>query len=251
MNIINDFKGFTKYEKTFFTLFILAQIIIFFLPLFIGEEKSIGVDGWLNLIAAISGVLCVFMAAKGRLSTFFYGLIQVSTYGYLSFKAHFMGEVGMQVIFGVFQFIGLYVWLKNRHLDQSEKTEEVDSRGLTMKQWGIVIVVTIVVYAALVFLLSQLSGAFYSEQPWIDGASTSLSLVAQTLMTLRFSEQWFFWIVVNIITIVLWVTNLVQSIQMEAVNFGSVAMIVMWVAFLINSIYGYIQWKQKEDIHPL
>ena len=45
MNIINDFKGFTKYEKTFFTLFILAQIIIFFLPLFIGEEKSIGVDG--------------------------------------------------------------------------------------------------------------------------------------------------------------------------------------------------------------
>ena len=120
-----------------------------------------------------------------------------------------------------------------------------------MKQWGIVIVVTIVVYAALVFLLSQLSGAFYSEQPWIDGASTSLSLVAQTLMTLRFSEQWFFWIVVNIITIVLWVTNLVQSIQMEAVNFGSVAMIVMWVAFLINSIYGYIQWKQKEDIHPL
>ncbi|MCG3400120.1 nicotinamide riboside transporter PnuC [Staphylococcus massiliensis] len=249
MFIVKDFKGFSTYEKWFFGVFICLQCLIFFFPLFVGEEKRISLDGWLNLIASVSGVITVFMAAKGRLSTFFFGLIQVSTYGYLSFKQHFMGEVGMQIVFGIFQFIGIYFWIKNMSHDpnaEDTKVKEVDSRGLNVKTWALTIIGTGVVYALLVVLLQNLSGAFYAEHAYVDGASTALSIVGQILMTLRYKEQWLFWIFVNIISIILWWQALSDSLNTGDVSLGSVSMIVMWLAFLINSIYGYIQWHRNE-----
>lgn len=127
--MFKDFKGFTLYEKWFFSLFLILQCFVFVLPLLVGETQGIGKEAILNLIASISGVVCVFMAAKGRLSTYFFGVIQVCTYGYLSFKAHFMGEVGMQVIFLIFQFIGLVVWWRHMKQDpevKNAKVKEVD-----------------------------------------------------------------------------------------------------------------------------
>lgn len=97
MFLIKDFKGFTKYEKVFFGLFLLAQVAI--LVYFFIKTKEID---WINVIASISGILCVIMSAKGRLSTFLYGLIQVITYGWISYQANLMGEVYLQVVFGVF-----------------------------------------------------------------------------------------------------------------------------------------------------
>lgn len=133
MFLIKDFRGFTKYEKVFFGLFLLAQVAI--LVYFFIKTKEID---WINVIASISGILCVIMSAKGRLSTFLYGLIQVITYGWISYQANLMGEVYLQVVFGVFQFIGLYAWIRNMHTLSTPKVEvqEVDTKGLTAIQWG-------------------------------------------------------------------------------------------------------------------
>lgn len=247
--MFKDFKGFTLYEKWFFSLFLILQCFVFVLPLLVGEAQGIGKEAILNLIASISGVVCVFMAAKGRLSTYFFGVIQVCTYGYLSFKAHFMGEVGMQVIFLIFQFIGLVVWWRHMKQDpevKNAKVKEVDAKGLTPLTWIVTLVLTVVLYLGLVALLYQLSGDFYAQHPWVDGTSTALSIVGQTLMTLRFKEQWLFWIAVNLITIVLWAQAFNDAIQTHTVSYGAMAMILMWMAFLINSIYGYRQWRRNQ-----
>lgn len=55
-------------------------------------------------------------------------------------------------------------------------------------------------------------------------------------MIQRYAEQWFMWIVVNVLTIILWLVTLLTS------GGNDWAMLVMWTAFLINSVYGYINW---------
>lgn len=248
--ILKDFKGFSLYEKWFFSIFMCLQLFVFVLPLWVGEAQGIGMEGILNLVASISGVACVFMAAKGRISTYFFGVIQVCTYGYLSFKAHFMGEVGMQAVFLIFQFIGFAVWIRHMKKEPSATetlVKEVDARGLTAKTWTITVVTTLIIYFSLVMLLHALTGDFYAQHPWVDGASTALSIVGQILMTFRFKEQWFFWIAVNVISIILWGQAFHDAIQTHAISYSAVAMILMWLAFLINSIYGYIQWRQNQQ----
>ena len=72
----------------------------------------------------------------------------------------------------------------------------------------------------------------------VDSASTTLSVIATILMLARYSEQWVMWIVVNIVSVVLWVMALVQG------DSSAVTMLVMWTAYLFNSTYGYINWRK-------
>ena len=67
----------------------------------------------------------------------------------------------------------------------------------------------------------------------LDGASTVLSIFASVLMVLRYSEQWFFWIVVDVITVALWCFA------------GDPIMIAMCSAYLVNAVYGYLMWLYK------
>ncbi len=240
MFLVKDFKGFTTYEKAMFGLFLLVQIGIF-IYFWLQEGDA----DWLNIIAGISGVLCVIMSAKGRLSTFFYGLIQVVSYGWISYEHKYYGEVGLQVVFGIFQFVGLYFWLKNMHSDQltdDPNVQEVESRGLDTRGWLLTAGITAMIYGAIVYILTTKTDA---KQPWIDGVATSLSLVGQTLMTLRYKEQWFFWIVINIVSIFLWARGMFLNGGIDA---AGISMVTMWIAFLINSVYGYYYWQKLQDV---
>ncbi|GGB02700.1 nicotinamide riboside transporter PnuC [Macrococcus hajekii] len=240
MFLIKDFKGFTVYEKVMFALFLIIQIAVF-----IYFWKKDGSADWLNIVAGLSGVLCVIMSAKGRLSTFFYGLIQVASYGYISFEHKYYGEVGLQVVFGIFQFVGLYFWIKNMHSDhltEDPNVQEVDSRSLNVTGWGLTAAITAIIYAIVVYILISRTDA---KQPWVDGVATSLSLVGQTLMTLRYKEQWLFWIVINMVSIFLWARGMFQNGGVDA---AGISMVTMWVAFLINSVYGYYYWKKLQHV---
>lgn len=245
MFLIKDFKGFTTYEKVMFGTFLLVQISIFIYFWFFGSvaDQRDNIN-WLNIIASISGILCVIMSAKGRLSTFFYGLIQVVTYGYLSYLNSYYGEVGLQVVFGTFQFIGAYYWIKNMHTDHitdDPNVKEVDSRSLSTKQWIITITITAIFYSSVAFILMKIN----SDQPFVDSVAVSLSIVGQTLMTLRYKEQWLFWIVINAVSIFLWARGMVLAGEVSA---SGISMVAMWVAFLINSIYGYYNWKKLQEV---
>ncbi len=181
------------------------------------------------------------MSAKGRLSTFLYGLIQVITYGWISYQANLMGEVYLQVVFGVFQFIGLYAWIRNMHTLSTPKVEvqEVDTKGLTAIQWAI----TLLLGGAFYFAFAKYLESIKSGQPFLDALNVSLNLTGQVLMSLRFKEQWFFWIVVNIVSITLWVRKMMHT---GAIDATGVTMVVMWIGFLINSVYGYYYWKKLQ-----
>ncbi len=68
----------------------------------------------------------------------------------------------------------------------------------------------------------------------LDGLTTVIAVVAQLLMILRYREQWLLWIGLNVISIILW-------LQAEE---GSLPIVIMYSAYLLNSIYGYYNWTK-------
>ncbi len=52
-------------------------------------------------------------------------------------------------------------------------------------------------------------------------------------MAARYSEQWLCWIVVDIVTVAMWIIA------------GNPIMIVMWGAYLVNAFHGYKLWLDK------
>ena len=79
--------------------------------------------------------------------------------------------------------------------------------------------------------------------PTLDGVTVVVSIVAQVLMILRYREQWALWIVVNILTISLWAAAWFKNGE------TSLPLLLMYVMYLCNSVYGYINWTKLVKRH--
>ena len=175
---------------------------------------------------------------KGKISNYFFGLISVSLYAYVSYTYKLYGEMMLNLLVYVpVQFIGFYMW--RRHMTREntvnpDQVEEVVAKSLGFSQWVWVVAAAVIGTLAYTELLKSLGSAL----PALDGATVVISIVAQVLMVLRYREQWVLWIVVNILTISLWAAMWLHHGE------TSLPLLVMYGMYLCNSLYGYYNWTQ-------
>lgn len=186
-------------------------------------------------LAGIAGVLCVVLVAKGSIWNYLFGLVNVSMYAYISYKASLYGDAALNALYYLpMQFIGWWQWRKRGTvLSDSEGGDvQVKARRLNWKQRVLLAAGCVVAVIAGGFLLQYLG----DSQPLKDSITTVLSIVAQALMALAFMEQWVLWIITNIVSVVMWVVFLTKGEPHAAV------MVIMWSFYLLNSINGLRVW---------
>ena len=176
-------------------------------------------------IAAISGIFCVVLCAKGKKSQYIWGLLNVIGYVIIAFINKYYGEVMLNVLYYLpSQFIGYYLWNKNINKD----TGDVNGKKLTLVQSLVLVGAIVVGVFGYKFLLDYLSGT----QTLLDSASTVTSVVANALMMMRYREQWLLWIIIDVITVVMWFLV------------GDFIMVTMWTVYTVNAFYGYYNWTK-------
>ena len=85
----------------------------------------------LGSVAGITGVLCVVLVAKGSIWNYIFGLVNVSLYAYISYKAALYGDAALNALYYVpMQFVGWWQWRK-RGAAVSEA--EADGNGVQVK----------------------------------------------------------------------------------------------------------------------
>lgn len=191
----------------------------------------------LGSLAGITGVLCVVLVAKGSIWNYLFGLVNVSLYAYISYKASLYGDAGLNALYYLpMQFIGWWQWRKRgaavSEAEAGDKGVQVKARRFT---WGQRAMLAAFCAAAVIgcgFLLQHLG----DPQPFKDSTTTVLSIVAQALMALAFMEQWALWIITNIVSVVMWCICAVRGEAHAGV------MIIMWTFYLLNSINGFRVW---------
>ena len=188
-------------------------------------------------IAGITGVLCVVLVAKGSIWNYAFGLVNVSLYAWISYKAALYGDAGLNALYYLpMQFIGWWQWRKRgAAMSESESAGDgvqVKARRLDWSQRVLLVLGCFAAVTAVGFLLKYLG----DPQPFKDSATTVLSIVAQALMALAFMEQWALWIITNVISVIMWSVCVLRG---EA---HAEVMVIMWVFYLLNSINGFRVW---------
>ena len=188
-------------------------------------------------IAGITGVLCVVLVAKGSIWNYAFGLVNVSLYAWISYKAALYGDAGLNALYYLpMQFIGWWQWRKRgAAMSESESAGDgvqVKARRLDWSQRVLLVLGCFAAVTAVGFLLKYLG----DPQPFKDSATTVLSVVAQALMALAFMEQWALWIITNVISVIMWGVCVLRG---EA---HAEVMVIMWVFYLLNSINGFRVW---------
>ena len=210
---------------TIFEWFMVLSVILFTIYFATTNTTNSLLYLIIDSIAAISGILCVVLCAKGKKSQYIWGLLNVIGYIIIAFINKYYGEVMLNAIYYLpSQFIGYYLW--NRH--QNEKTKKVEGRKLNLINSILLLIVCTLGILGYKFILDLLGG----NSTLLDSASTVISVVANTLMLLRYREQWLLWIIIDFITVVMWLI---------AKDF---IMVTMWLVYLINAFYGYYNWTK-------
>ena len=226
------FADWTKFEKG---LMIVATALMIVLS-FIWKDTPIGT------LSAVTGVISVVLCAKGRVSNYVFGMVYVTAYAYVAFQNKLYGEVMMNLLYYVpMNVIGFITWTKlakkkAESAQTGDVSKDVETRHMSSKQRWMTFVIAVVVILAYWQLLKFMGG----NLALIDSCSTIVSIIAMYLQVMRFTESWIMWIFTNLISIVLWLTAMLTQ------DSNNITMLLMWSAYLVNSTYGYINWKKLE-----
>ena len=188
-------------------------------------------DTVMGIISATTGVACVVCTGKGKLSAYIFGAVNVILYAIISFHARYYGEVMLNTLYYFpMQFYGFYVW--NRHMNK--ETHEVEKKRMTKAGRGKLVFATAAGTAAYGFVLKALGGAL----PFVDALSTVASVVAMVISVKMYMEQWIIWIVVDVVTVIMWAAAFANGNE-------SMATLLMWVVYLGNAIIMYFKWAKE------
>ena len=194
-------------------------------------------------LAGITGVLCVVLVAKGSIWNYLFGVVNVSLYAWISYKAALYGDAGLNALYYLpMQFIGWWQWRKRGAAVSSDDAQRltgdedvrVKARRLSWRQRTLLVIGCISAIVAVGFLLRNLG----DPQPFKDSTTTVLSIVAQALMALAFMEQWCLWIITNIVSVAMWTRCVLRGEAHAGV------MVIMWVFYLLNSLNGLRVWAK-------
>ncbi|MBE6846485.1 MAG: nicotinamide mononucleotide transporter [Ruminococcus sp.] len=179
----------------------------------------------LSSLAAVCGIMNVVLCAKGKKAQYYWGLVNIASYIAISAMSRLYGEVMLNTFYYIpLQFIGLYMWRKN----YSNTSDTVKVRKMKLIPAIILIISTFIGICLYKYVLSVIGG----NSVWLDSTSTVISIVANALMVLRYREQYLLWLVVNVVTTVMWALK------------GDPIMTTMWAVYAFNAVYGYYLWNK-------
>ena len=207
----------------------LYLIILSAIPAVFEFTKSGPIDT-LGLWTSITGIVCVILVTEGRASNYFFGLINAVVYLIMALQSGFYGEVITTLYFLISQPIGLYLWLSSFANHEEKQEETFQAKRLDFKGWIKYLAITTVMWLGMGFAYQSIG----SNRPFRDSVTDGTNGVGQLLMNNLYAEQWIFWIATNIFSIYLWWGS-----------GGNLQIVVMYLVYTINSLYGWYKWNQS------
>ena len=212
------FKDWNLFEKSWLIIFTLINVAV----LIYSKE------GILGFTASVTGMLTGILVAKGKISNYYFGIINVVIYGFISYNSKYYGEAMLNILYFLpMQIIGFMMWRRNNvNIDESK---EVKAERMTAKEiilWSVLSGIAVIVYG---IILKKLNNTL----PMADSFTTVLSVTAMILMVKRYIEQWIVWIMIDIVAIYMWL--FIKS---------DYNITIMWIAYLVNAVYGLYNWAK-------
>ena len=189
---------------------------------------------YMTLAASLIGVTSLIFNAKGN--PIGQGLMVVFSllYGMISYRCAYYGEMATYLgMTGPMALFALVAWLRNPY--KGNKAEVAVNR-LRTGEWVAALALTVVVTVAFYFILDYFGTA--NMLPSTLSVTTSFIAV---YLTFRRSPYFALAYAANdLVLIVLWILA-----AMEDVSYLSV--MICFVLFLVNDVYGYISWRKMEQ----
>ena len=215
-------------------------------------------DNYIELFGAITGIIYVFLEIRQNLWLWPVGIITSAVYIWVFFTSKFYADMSLQVYYLGISCLGWYWWARGAGLRAEGSGRKAQSKGLRTQGPGhrnegergrmgegekgglevtriklrtgvIMFVVFVVLYTIMWQVLSRLTD---SPVPGWDSLITSLSIVATWMLARKIYEHWYLWIVVNLVSAILFLTR------------GLYPTVFLYLVYGLMSFSGLVVWKK-------
>lgn len=186
---------------------------------------------YITLAASLIGAMSLIFAAKGNPLGMFLMIVFSILYGIISYSYSYYGEMitylGMTAPMSAFSLI---TWLKNPY---NGKKSEVAVNEISKKELIFMSLLTAAVTVFFYFVLKKLN-----TSNLIPSTISVITSFAAVYMTFRRSPLYALCYAANdVVLIILWI---LASIE----NPSYFSVVVCFVMFLANDIYGFVNWQK-------
>lgn len=195
-------------------------------------------ENYMTLIASLIGATFLIFNAKGNPIGQFLTIVFSILYGVISYSFAYYGEMitylGMTMPMALFALIS---WLKNPY---EKGKAEVRVNKLSKKEVVFMLVLTLLVTMVFFFILEYFNTA--NIVPSTISVTTSILAV---YLTFRRSPYFALAYAMNdLVLIILWILASVTDISYLSV-------VICFIVFFVNDMYGFINWKRMEKKQKL
>ena len=238
-----------KFNKWFnaFILIGMTVAVILATAMKLGSAETGRLLLLVSAFGSLMGILSTVCSANGIIWTFLFGFFDVAIYAVVCFISGKYGNAAQHALYFVpMQFVGFWQWRK-RGAHSSDK--KVQARRLGPRQWLLTGVAFLAISAAAYLILARFDKSaaqgFIKTAVLIDALAMVCNIFGQYLMSTAYMEQWYFWIGVNVFSVIMWAQTLKGASDSYAIIY-----IIKYAFYLVNSLNGLRIWaglsKNKE-----
>lgn len=185
---------------------------------------------WLEIVAVITGLLCVYLAAVNSIWNWPVAIISTVITVYLMATRALYADMLQYTYLTVINIYGWYTWSKKKPEDEKRPVARINRQQMLISLLCVVIITP-----ALGFTLIKFAGALHYAPPafpYLDSFCTVVSLTAQVLLARKVLENWLIWIGVDMIYVIIYAKK------------DLLAFAFMFVIYILIAAWGYIDWRR-------
>jgi len=187
---------------------------------------------WIEIFGVITGILYVILEVKQNRLLWPLGIITSLAYIYIFFTGKFYADMGLQLYYVLISTYGWYYWSRG---GAKEAKGDLPVVRINKQQLILLFLTFVLAWAGIWFVLDRYTD---STVPLGDSFTTALAIVATWMLTRKIIEQWFLWIIANLVSIALYIYK------------GLYPTVILYIVYAGMAVYGYLEWKKSMNKRP-
>jgi nicotinamide mononucleotide transporter len=183
----------------------------------------------IEYLAVLTSIAYAILASKNNIWCWLFGVLSPALSMYaLYFYFQLYAEVYLQVYYIAMAIYGYYTWKygSSKHGSLAISTWKINKHIVTLFVGGVLSLL-------LGFILQRYTDAASS---YLDSFTTVFAIIATFMTARRVLENWIYWIIIDSVSIYLYA------------NRGGYLFALLFLAYTLIAIYGFINWRKTYQI---
>jgi nicotinamide mononucleotide transporter PnuC len=184
-------------------------------------------SNYIEIVGFLFGLLFLYLEIKENTWIWPVGIITAIFYVVIFFQAKLYANMGIQFYYIVISIYGWYKWMRGG----GEHEPDLPIINVSVKVVLNMLWIWAILFVGIAELLKHLTE---SPVPYWDSFTTSLSIVGTWMLTRKYLEVWWVWIVVNLVTTVMLIY---RELYPSA---------ILFFIYFVMSFVGYFSWRKSK-----